>query len=158
MPWCSSEDLTQRQEAQPGPCHPDTMMSSTVLGRVCLLKAVYCNVSPRPSPPLEAHLLQVRVSTWRDFSLGLPLLMEVEQQKEPSALMKAGFSINKQADRGDRREFRLLYFNPHVLDMELSQSSSHLTAYFIPFQRSYMRSHPLRPEGPPSSLPSHVSL
>lgn len=57
--------------------------------------------------------------------------MEVEQQKEPSALMKVGFSINKQADRGDGGEFRLPDFNPRVLDTELSQSSSHLTAYFI---------------------------
>ena len=45
--------------------------------------------------------------------------MEVEQQKEPSALMKAGFSINKQANRGDGGEFRLPDFNLHVLDTEL---------------------------------------
>lgn len=68
--------------------------------------------------------------------------MEVEQQKEPAALMKVGFSINKQTDRGDGGEFRLPDFNPRVLDTELSQSSSHLTAYFTPFQRSYMHSHP----------------
>lgn len=129
MPWCSSEDLTQRQEAQPGSCHPDTMMSSTALGRVCLLKAIYCNVSPPPPAPT----LEASVSFRSGSALGeiFPLLMEVEQQKERSALMKAGSSINKQADRGDGGEFRLPDFNPRVLDTELSQSSSQLTAYLL---------------------------
>lgn len=153
MPWCSSEDLTQRQEAQPGPFHPDTMMSSTALGRVCLLKAIYCNVSPYPHSTTGSSL-----PSGQHLKRFFPLLMEVEQQKEPSALMKAGSSINKQADQGDGGEFRLPDFNLHVLDTELSQSSSQLTAYFTPFQRSFMRSHPLRPEGPPSSLSSHLSL